>query len=213
MLARFHAATIERIKDAADIALEVEQHVRLRRAGKSLVGCCPFHAEKTPSFHVSPERDRAHCFGCGWDGDVFAFVMAVEKVSFPDAVRLLAKRYGIALSHTKAAPDAVERRARANAAAWHAYDEIARLRRRYTDGLHRCDRLCTAIGLRLRAERNPSLSDSLARLAPVQTFFLAAFQFFGNANPAKLARFAFAGAAERRAMILDGASDEPAIAA
>lgn len=73
----------------------IGEYVRLQPAGRSLKGLCPFHGERTPSFHVSRERQLFHCFGCGVGGDVFSFIMKIENVDFLDAARILAERAGI----------------------------------------------------------------------------------------------------------------------
>ncbi len=96
-MARYADDKLEEIRARADIADVIGAHVRLRRAGRNLVGLCPFHNEKTPSFSVNPERGFFHCFGCGAGGTVFDFVMRTEGLSFPEAVESLARRYGIAL--------------------------------------------------------------------------------------------------------------------
>ena len=88
-------ATISEIKQAADIVDVVSQVVVLRKAGRNYVGLCPFHTEKTPSFTVSPDKQIFHCFGCGTGGNVFTFVMRQESLSFPEAARMLAGRYGV----------------------------------------------------------------------------------------------------------------------
>ncbi|MDR1472095.1 MAG: DNA primase [Synergistaceae bacterium] len=89
---------VREIKSRIDIVDVIGDYVRLRRAGNSLVGLCPFHAEKTPSFYVSQERQTYHCFGCGKGGDIFAFLMELERLSFPEALNLLADRAGVKLS-------------------------------------------------------------------------------------------------------------------
>jgi DNA primase len=76
----------------------VSRHVTLKRRGKSLIGLCPFHSEKTPSFTVDPVRGFFHCFGCGVGGNVFSFVMQMEKIGFVEAAKALAQRAGIELS-------------------------------------------------------------------------------------------------------------------
>ena len=73
---------------------------RSKRAGTSYKGLCPFHSEKTPSFHVHPDKGFFHCFGCGVGGDVFKFLELHEKVGFQDAVRMLAQKFGV--SHARA---------------------------------------------------------------------------------------------------------------
>lgn len=86
---------IQEVRDATDIAEVVSQYVTLKKRGRSYLGLCPFHQEKTPSFSVDPVRGFYHCFGCGMGGNVFSFVMEMEKVSFPEAVRTLAEKAGI----------------------------------------------------------------------------------------------------------------------
>ena len=90
----FPAAFIDDLKSHADIVQVIQERVPLRRAGASYKGLCPFHGEKTPSFNVSPDRGF-HCFGCGVGGDVIKFVELYEKVTFPEAVRILAARFGL----------------------------------------------------------------------------------------------------------------------
>ena len=91
----------------ADIVQVVQDHVPLRKSGATYKGLCPFHGEKTPSFHVNREKGFFHCFGCGLGGDVFKFVELQEKVPFTDAVRMLAQRFGIPVPDL--APDGTER--------------------------------------------------------------------------------------------------------
>lgn len=86
---------IEKVRQASDIVTVVGERVRLKRSGQGFVGLCPFHQERTPSFHVHPQRQFFHCFGCGAGGDVFAFIMKSEGLSFPEAVLWLARRAGI----------------------------------------------------------------------------------------------------------------------
>jgi DNA primase len=88
---------VERVRAASDIVEVVGQTVALRRAGRNLVGLCPFHKEKTGSFSVNPERQFYHCFGCKAGGDVFRFVQETEKVGFVEAVEILSRRAGIAV--------------------------------------------------------------------------------------------------------------------
>ena len=88
-------ATIERIKDAANIVEVVSEFVTLRKSGSNYKGLCPFHDEKTPSFYVSPARGTCHCFGCGKGGNPVGFIMEHEQMSYPEALRWLARKYHI----------------------------------------------------------------------------------------------------------------------
>ncbi|MZH45812.1 MAG: DNA primase, partial [Nitrospinae bacterium] len=88
---------IDEIRDRADIVAVISDHVVLKKAGKNYKGLCPFHSEKTPSFSVSPEKRIYHCFGCGTGGNVFKFLMEIQSISFPDAIKILAERTGIPL--------------------------------------------------------------------------------------------------------------------
>ena len=91
----------ERVKQQADIVRVVGEYVQLKKAGQNFRGLCPFHSEKTPSFNVHPTRQIYHCFGCGKGGDVFSFVMEMEKCEFPDAIRMVAEKCGIAIPRPK----------------------------------------------------------------------------------------------------------------
>ena len=87
--------TVERIKDAANIVDVVSEFVTLKKAGANYKGLCPFHDEKTPSFIVSPARGTCHCFGCGKGGNPISFIMEHEQMTYPEALRWLAKKYNI----------------------------------------------------------------------------------------------------------------------
>ena len=91
----------ERVKQQADIVRVVGEYVQLKKAGQNFRGLCPFHSEKTPSFNVHPTRQIYHCFGCGKGGDVFNFVMEMEKCAFPEAIRIVAEKCGIAIPRPK----------------------------------------------------------------------------------------------------------------
>jgi DNA primase len=91
----------EKVKQQADIVRVISEYVQLKKAGQNFRGLCPFHAEKTPSFNVHPTKQIYHCFGCGQGGDVFKFVMEMEKCSFPEAMRIVAEKCGIALPRPK----------------------------------------------------------------------------------------------------------------
>ena len=94
-MALFPQSFIDEVRAAADIVTVISDTVTLRKAGNSYKGLCPFHGEKTPSFNVMRERGFFHCFGCNVGGDVFKFVELQEKISFQEAVRQLAGRFGI----------------------------------------------------------------------------------------------------------------------
>jgi DNA primase len=91
----------EKVKQQADIVRVVGEYVRLKKTGKDLSGLCPFHQEKTPSFTVSPLKQIFYCFGCGKGGDVFNFVMEMEKCEFPEALRIVAEKCGISMPRPK----------------------------------------------------------------------------------------------------------------
>jgi DNA primase len=89
----------EQVKSSVDIVKTIEQYVRLKRSGSTgrYLGLCPFHTEKTPSFNVNPAMQRYKCFGCNVGGDVLQFVMEIERISFFEALKLVAERNGIAM--------------------------------------------------------------------------------------------------------------------
>jgi DNA primase len=87
----------ERVKQQADIVRVIGEYVRLKKSGQNFSGLCPFHQEKTPSFNVHPVKQIYHCFGCGVGGDVFKFVMELDKCTFPEAIRTVAEKCGIAI--------------------------------------------------------------------------------------------------------------------
>jgi DNA primase len=101
---------ISEIRSAADIVEVIGDVVHLKRTGKNFSGLCPFHSEKTPSFTVSPDKQIFHCFGCGTGGNIFSFLMKHEGISFPEAVRAVARRYGIDLPDRPLSPDQKRRR-------------------------------------------------------------------------------------------------------
>ncbi len=96
-MAGYSPAVLDEVRAAVDIVDLVGRFVNLKKAGVNWKGLCPFHAEKTPSFTVNPSKGIFHCFGCGVGGDAFRFVMRQDRLSFPEAVRTLAKTAGIAL--------------------------------------------------------------------------------------------------------------------
>jgi len=99
---------VQEIKDKLSINEVVGQYVQLRRAGRNFVGRCPFHKEKTPSFHVSLERNSYMCFGCGEKGDIFTFVEKIDGVDFKTALAQLAERAGVVLKKQAYNPEKAE---------------------------------------------------------------------------------------------------------
>jgi DNA primase len=87
----------DRVKQQADIVRVIGEYVRLKKSGQNFSGLCPFHSEKTPSFSVNASKQFYYCFGCGVGGDVFKFVMEMDKITFPEAVRAVAEKSGIAI--------------------------------------------------------------------------------------------------------------------
>src|SRR5437879_6656542 len=100
---QYSQTLLDDIRAAVDIVDLVSRFVNLRKAGSHWKGLCPFHAEKTPSFTVNPQKGIFHCFGCGVGGDAFGFVMRQDRLSFPEAVRALAKTAGVALPDERGA--------------------------------------------------------------------------------------------------------------
>jgi DNA primase len=96
-MASYSQAILDDIRAAVDVVELVGRFVNLRKAGQNYKGLCPFHGEKTPSFMVNPRKGIFHCFGCGVGGDVFGFLMRQDRLSFPEAVRALARQAGVAL--------------------------------------------------------------------------------------------------------------------
>src|ERR1700730_1501003 len=94
-------SSADRVKQQADIVRVVGEYLQLKKAGQNFRGLCPFHSEKTPSFNVHPTRQIFHGFGCGKGGDVFSFVMEMEKCEVPEAIRIVAEKCGIALPRPK----------------------------------------------------------------------------------------------------------------
>ena len=92
-----HEDKIVELYHVATIVEVISEHVPLKNSGKNQWGLCPFHADKDPSFAVSEEKRMFHCFGCGKGGNVFHFLMQFHHISFPEAVRVVAKKYGITL--------------------------------------------------------------------------------------------------------------------
>ncbi|MFC5412560.1 DNA primase [Larkinella bovis] len=102
---RIPEETIDRIRQSADIIDVISDYVSLKKRGQNWIACCPFHNEKTPSFNVSPARQIYKCFGCGKAGDPVRFVMDIENIGYPEALRHLAKKYGIEVAEEQLTPD------------------------------------------------------------------------------------------------------------
>jgi DNA primase len=111
-VARIKDDSVERVKAAMEILPLVEDVVRLRKAGSTYKGLCPFHQERTPSFTVTPARGTFKCFGCGEGGDAISFVEKTENVDFVGAIELLARRFGVELEYEEASPEQEQKRRR-----------------------------------------------------------------------------------------------------
>ncbi len=105
MTGQISEGKINEVRERTDIVELVSQYVNLKRSGANHMGLCPFHSEKSPSFSVNAARQFFHCFGCGCGGDVFSFLMKIEGMTFPDAVRRLAERVGIELEERSLTPE------------------------------------------------------------------------------------------------------------
>lgn len=122
---RIPESFLDEIRSRVDIVDLVSEYVHLKRSGRNYFGLCPFHAEKTPSFSVSPEKQIFHCFGCGVGGNVITFLMEIENLDFVEAVRVLARRAGLPFPE----PERKEEETRADrerAAMREAYHLVAR---------------------------------------------------------------------------------------
>jgi DNA primase len=102
-------ADTQEIKDKIDIVDLIREYIDLKQAGTNFKACCPFHKEKTPSFMVSRERQRYHCFGCNKDGDIFTFIQDIEGMDFVETLNFLANRAGVVLTRTPAQSDTSEK--------------------------------------------------------------------------------------------------------
>ena len=109
MINRIDRATIDRIYAAADIVDVISDYVTLKKKGVNYQACCPFHNEKTPSFVVSPSKGVFKCFGCGKGGNAVTFVMEHEGVTYPEALKIVAKKYGIEVKEKELTPEELQR--------------------------------------------------------------------------------------------------------
>jgi DNA primase len=163
---------IDDLKHQADIVVVIQDYVSLKKTGATYKGLCPFHGEKTPSFHVNRDKGFFHCFGCQAGGDVFKFLELHEKVGFADAVKLLAQRFGVALPEME---ETDEQRANTgeretllkvheSAAAWFRQqltsDAGARIRRQI-DGRGITDATSQALGLGFAPNSRDALKAAL----------------------------------------------------
>jgi len=111
-VARIKDSSVERVRDGADFVAVVEERTSLRRQGARLLGRCPFHEERTPSFTVNPVKRLYHCFGCQKGGDMIDFVRETQGLDFVGAIEWLADRFGIGLEYEESSPDEEARRVR-----------------------------------------------------------------------------------------------------
>lgn len=102
---RIPEETVERIRQSADILEVISDFVSLKKRGSNYIACCPFHNEKTPSFNVNPTRQIYKCFGCGKAGDAVRFVMDIENIGYGEALRYLAKKYGVEIEEQEQTPE------------------------------------------------------------------------------------------------------------
>ncbi len=109
MTGQISESKIGEVRERTDIVELISRYVSLKRSGANHMGLCPFHSEKTPSFSVNGAKQFFHCFGCGVGGDVFSFLMKIEGLAFPDAVRRLAEQHGIDLEEQALTPEEEQR--------------------------------------------------------------------------------------------------------
>lgn len=121
-----------RVREAADIVQVISEYVDLKRAGTRYTGLCPFHAEKTPSFSVNAQGQFFHCFGCGESGDVFSFLMKYNRMTFPEALKDLARRYQIELPESQLSEED-RRRLKEKEALYLVNEKAAAIYQRYLD--------------------------------------------------------------------------------
>ncbi len=169
-MGRIPEDTIQAIRDRTDVVDLVGRYVSLKKAGRSFKGLCPFHHEKTPSFTVNPERGTFHCFGCGEGGNVFAFLMRHENLTFPEAARSLAAELGIEIPESggegeRGVGEAVFR---ANAVAQALYEKALRApegeaARRYLVGRGIDGELAKRFGIGFAPDRWDGVASALAR--------------------------------------------------
>lgn len=106
---RIPEETVERIRQSSDILEVISDFVSLKKRGSNYIACCPFHNEKSPSFSVNPARQIYKCFGCGKAGDAVRFVMDIENIGYGEALRYLAKKYGVEIDEQEQTPEDLQR--------------------------------------------------------------------------------------------------------
>jgi DNA primase len=116
---------VREVAERLSIVEVVSDYVQLRRAGANYTGLCPFHAEKTPSFNVNPAREIFHCFGCGTGGNAFSFIMKIEGLSFPEAVKLMARKTGVEIEERQLSP--TEKQAQSDRQTFQQINELTAL--------------------------------------------------------------------------------------
>lgn len=187
-------------------ALGFEVNERTRRCA------CLIHGGSNRSAFSWTEAGLWKCHSCGAGGDRIALVGAARPCSFRQAIEFLGTLAGVKFCSRRVSRQEItqtrRQRERAERAAWRIADEIARLRRYYTDAMRRAERLQIRIGNELLPSSTEAARDAawehLARIAPMSTFFFAAWNFVWDAKPDALARFALASSTERRRFILEG---------
>ena len=112
-MARIKDSSVDAVKAATDIVAVVQGRTQLRRSGAQLVGRCPFHEERTPSFYVSPAKGTFYCHGCHKGGDAIVFLRETEQLDFVGAVEWLAERFNVPLEYEEVSPEQGARRTRA----------------------------------------------------------------------------------------------------
>jgi len=202
--ARQIASRVPMVRLLAELGFTVNDRTRRAR--------CLLHGGSNPSAFAWTDSGLWRCHSCGRGGDRITLVSAARQCSFREAVEFLAALAGVEFRARRVSRQEFartrRRRERAEHAAWRISDEIGRLRRFYSDALHRVERLQLRIGNELlrasTAVTREAAWERLTQLAPVCTFFFAAWNFICDAKPGALARFALASSAERRRFILEG---------
>ena len=167
------ADKVREVSERLSIVEVIGEYMQLKRSGANYLGLCPFHGEKTPSFNVNPAREIFHCFGCGAGGDLFAFVMRIEGISFPEAVKKLASRTGVTIeerplspAELKAREERDEQRTIMLLAAQHYRDALTRrpegaAGRDYLQRREVAPEITAAYGIGFAPQRRDSLSQAL----------------------------------------------------